>query len=73
MALERQGKFPAERTPDAAVACEEGAEGAADALCRRLIASGKRVTLAAEYGEGALSDSAAPEKYYVAKEGVRRI
>lgn len=73
MALERQGKFPAERTPDAAVACEEGAEGAADALCRRLIASGKRVTLAAEYGEGALSDSAALEKYYVAKEGVRRI
>ena len=58
---------------DAAVACETGCEGQADALCKRLIAEGKRTVLAAEYGEGALAALSAREKYLVSAEGVRRI
>lgn len=73
MALERQGNLPEQPLPDAAIACEEGAEGAADALRRRLTGEGRRVVLAAAYGEGALADLAAAQKYYVTKEGVRRI
>ena len=73
VALERQGKFPPEPVPDVAVACEEGAEGAADALCKQLIAEGKRVTLAAGYGAGAVADTAAAQKLLVTKKGVRRL
>ena len=73
MALERQGNLPEQPLPDAAIACEEGVEGAADALRRRLTGEGRRVVLAAAYGEGALADLAAAQKYYVTKEGVRRI
>ena len=73
VALERQGRLPEEETADAAVACEAGCEGQADALCKRLIAEGKRTVLAAEYGEGALAALSAREKYLVSAEGVRRI
>ena len=67
VALERQGKLPAEPVPDAAVSCEEGAEGEADALCRRLIGEGKRVTLCAEYGAETLRETAAARRYFVKK------
>lgn len=70
VALERQGNLPAQPVADVAVACEEGAEGEADALCKQLIAEGKRVTLAAEYGKEALSEIDAVKKCYVTKKVV---
>ena len=73
VALERQGRLPGSEVPDAAVACEEGAEGQADALAKSMIAEGKRVTLAAAYGEAALDRIAAKQKYLVTKTGVRQL
>lgn len=72
VALERQGNLPASPAPDVAVGCELGAERGAYALCRKLTAEGKRVTLLAEYGAEALAAAAAREKYFVTKEGVRK-
>ena len=73
VALERQGRLPGSEVPDAAVACEEGAEGQADALAKSMIAEGRRVTLAAAYGEAALDRIAAKQKYLVTKTGVRQL
>ena len=73
VALERQQRLPVPPVCDVAVACEEGAEGEADAFCKKLLAEGKRVTLAADYGESALADTAAAEKVFVTRKGVRRI
>ena len=73
IALERQGKLPSERLPDAAVSCEAGVEGRAEALCRKLLAEGKRVVLAAEYGREALERTAAEEKYFVTRGEVRKV
>lgn len=73
VALERQGNLPASPAPDVAVGCELGAERGAYALCRKLTAEGNRVTLLAEYGAEALAAAAAREKYFVTKEGVRKV
>ncbi len=73
VALERQGNLPASPASDVAVGCEQGAERGAYALCRRLTAEGNRVTLLAEYGAAALAAAAAREKYFVTKEGVRKV
>ncbi len=73
VALERQGNLPAAPALDCAVACEKGAEGAANELCKALTAAGKRVTLLADYGADGLSALPAGEKYFVAKEGVQKI
>lgn len=73
VALERQGNLPASPAPDVAVGCEKGAERGAYALCRKLTAEGNRVTLLAEYGAEALAAAAAREKYFVTKEGVRKV
>lgn len=73
VALERQGRLPENREELVAVACEEGAEREADALCRQLIAEGKRVTLLAEYGISALTSVVADEKYLVGKSEVQKI
>ena len=73
VALERQGNLPAQPVFDAAISCEEGAEGRADALAKQLIAKGLRVTLAAQYGKDVLEKTNAREKWFVTKTGEVRI
>lgn len=73
VALERQGNLPTPPCPDAAVACEKGAENAAARFCRELTDAGKRVVFLAEYGAEALSGCDAQEKYFVGGKGVQKI
>ena len=73
VALERQGKFPAQPLPDAAVGCEQGAEGAAWEFARSMTAQGRRVTLLTEYGMQALYAADARERYFVTAKEVQKI
>ena len=73
VALERQRNLPAQPVCDAAIACEEGCEGAAERLSKQFVSEGRRVTLAAQYGRDALAGMNAKEKWYVSKRGAERI